>query len=916
MKKILSLTLSLVFILSCLSVLVLPAAAADKITSEDELTSLSIRCETDKDPLKYIGSDSVTFTFTLLNDGRPVTVPELRYTLRGDDGITRAGTINPTKDGKYVLEETCMEMTGYMYLIVDAYGSDGRLWKSKLDTSRSHLFEGGILVNAFAIEAVSEEPADFDEFWEKSLEKLEEYPADPIKLIQLPDKGSYYIYEVYINCYGREADTKNGDTYAAGYLAVPKNAKPGKHKIKVNYQGQGLGKLSAYGSGDYIFFNCLAHSVDLAKLAEMADRGMKREQMMKELLNLAEDDTFGGSPSGSPMYGMSGTVAANPEDVYYRNMLLRDVQAVNFLTKYFSSSSTATKIDGVDVSFWAGLWDGQTVRVEGGSQGGFQAIGVAALSPSVSELSASIPWLCDIGAGNTSFPTGTRITAGNRPKYAIGYDYVDTIFLAKRVTCKTTIKAGLGDSTCPASGTMAMFNNLVNGKNIDATMELKQGRTHGYNPDHGQVATLNGPMEGIAGWFIRDGVLYIAGTGVLDTSMPEVSEWNEQISEVKEIRISGAFTQINEGVFELENKADVYIYCQLNLSDRAFGRQEVKIYVPEDVKIPGAISLGKPSKSGTFLYTVQDNILNIKAAQPDVVLDFSELDMDFRNYVAERVESITSVSIIGEFAAIGKLKSIVETLTSCTSVKIDQKITALTSKQNFSRMETLETLGHWDFSNDAPVSYTEGVVDLSGFTKLLETVDVDYIMPEAMFEGCKSIKKIVLPAELVCGDTSISGRISKGFLKNCTALEEIVIPAGVTLQNIEYDALKGCSSLKTVKINGSVSPSVNIVFNYSKVQCFDDIPDDCKFICAESAGAQKLSELFAGAGLKISAVTSDGSTVTPAGPSDTTDNKPSQSGSNTSNRLPVGLIAAIAGGAVVIIAVIVIVAVLPKKKKK
>ena len=916
MKKILSLTLSLVFILSCLSALVLPAAAVDKITSESELTALSILCETNKDPLYYISGDLVTFTFPLLNGGRPVTVPELRYTLRCDDGSNRSGVIQPDKDGKYVLEETCMEMTGYMYLVVDAYGTDGKQWKSKLDTSRAHLFDGGILVNAFAIEAVSEEPADFDEFWEKSLAKLEQYPADPIKLIQLPDKGNYLIYEVYINCYGREEDTKNGDTYTAGYLAIPKNAKQGKHKIKVNYQGQGIGKLSYYGSGDYIFFNCLAHSVDLAELAEMSENGMKREQIMKKLLNLADDDTFGGIPNGSPMYGMSATVGANPEDVYYRNMLLRDVQAINFLTKYFSSTSTAKEIDGVDVSFWAGLWDEQNVKVEGGSQGGFQAIGTAALCPAVTELSASIPWLCDIGAGNSSFPTGTRIAAGNRPKYAAGYDYVDTIFLAKRVTCKTTIKAGLGDTTCPPSGTMAMFNNLVKGKNIEATLEMKQGRTHGYNPDHGAVSTLDGAMVGVAGWFIRDGILSVAGTGVLDTSLPEVSEWNGQISQVKEIRISGAFTQIDEGVFELENKANVYIYCPLNLSDRAFGGQEVKIYVSEGINIPGAISLGKLSQNGTFLYTVQDGSLNIKAAQLDVILDFNELDMDFRNYVTERKDSITSISIMGEFAAIGKLKSIVEILTNCKSVKIDQKTVTLTSKQNFSRMESLETLGHWDFQNDVPVSYTEGVVDLSGFTKLLEIVDVDYIMPEAMFEGCKSIKKIILPSALVCGGTSVAGRISKSFLKNCSSLEEIVIPEGVTLQNIEYDAFKGLKSLKTVKIDGVVSPSVNIVFNYSKVKCFADIPDDCKFICADTASAQKLAELFAKAELNISAVAADGSAVTPAGPSDSTDNIQQGDKNTQIDGLPVGLIAAIAGGAVIVIAIIIIVAVVPKKKKK
>lgn len=911
MKKLLSLMLSLLMIVGCLATLMaVPASAATALKSEDDATSLYVLCETDKDPLSYIGSDRVTFTFTVMDGERPVTVPELRYTFKGDDGSKTTGKVTANGDGKYVITETCMDMAGYMYLEVDAYGEDGKIWKSKLESKASHLFQGGILVNAFAIEAVSEEPADFDEFWEKSLEKLEEYPADPIKLIQLPDKGNYYIYEVYINCYGREADTKNGDTYAAGYLAVPKNAKPGKHKIKVNYQGQGLGKLSAYGSGDYIFFNCLAHSVDLAKLAEMADRGMNREQMMKELLNLAEDDTFGGGPSGSPMYGMSGTVAANPEDVYYRNMLLRDVQVVNFLTKYFSSSSTATKIDGIDVSFWAGLWDGQTVRVEGGSQGGFQAIGVAALSPSVSELSASIPWLCDIGAGNNAFPTGTRITAGNRPKYAIGYDYVDTIFLAKRVTCKTTIKAGLGDPTCPSSGTMAMFNNLVNGKEIDAVMELTQGRTHGYTPTNAQVIRLEGQMIGVAGWFIRDGVLSVAGTGVLDTSMPEVSEWNEQISEVKEIRIGGAFTRIEEGVFELENKADVYIYCQLDLSDRAFGGQDVNIFVPEGINIEGAVSLGKRSKDGSFLYTLRENTLVIKAAQVDALLDFSSPDSEFREYVKERVDSISSIDIVGEFAAIGKLKSIVEIVTNCKSVRIDSKTQTLSSEQNFNGMSALETLGHWDFTNDTPVSYTEGVVDLTGFTKLLEVVDVDYILPEAMFGNCQSVKKIILPASLLCGETTVAGRFPKGFFKNCSSLEEIVIPEGVTLQSIEYDTFKGCQSLKTVRVEGVVSPSVNIVFEYATVKGFTDIPADCKFICSDKASAQKLADMFADAELSISAVMENGSTVTPSSPSDTVDNTPSDS-----PKVPITLIAAIAGGIILVVAVIVIIVVAKKKKK-
>lgn len=909
MKKLLSLMLSLLMIVGCLATLMaVPASAATALKSEEDASSLYVLCETDKDPLSYIGSDRVTFTFTVMDGERPVTVPELRYTFKGDDGSKTTGKVTANEEGKYVISETCMDMAGYMYLEVNAYGEDGKIWKSKLESKASHLFQGGILVNAFAIKTVNEEPEDFDQFWADSLALLDQYPADLVSLKELPDDGgSLKKYEVYINCYGLRDDTPNGDTFVAGYLTIPKEAKKGSLRIQVNFQGQGLGKIGAYGGKDRIMFNCLAHSVNLSDLATMADSGINRDTMMKEFLNLQDDDL---SNWNSPMYGMSPTVNAVKETVYYRQMLLRDCQAINFLIKYFSDTSTATEFDKVDISSWAGLWDGKNIKVEGGSQGGFQAIGVAALHPAVTELSASIPWLCDIGAGTTKVPTGTRIPSGNRPIYAAGLDYVDSVFLAKRVTCKTTIKAGLGDPTCPPSGTMAMFNNLVNGKEIDAVMELTQGRTHGYTPTSAQVIRLEGQMIGISGWFVRDGILSVGGTGILDATLPEVAEWNAQMDQVKEIRINGGFTKIDEDVFKLQNKADVYIYCQLALDDRAFGGQDVNIFVPEGINIEGAVSLGKLSKDGSFLYTLRENTLVIKAAQVDALLDFSSPDSEFREYVKERVDSISSIDIVGEFAAIGKLKSIVEIITNCKSVRIDSKTQTLSSEQNFNGMSALETLGHWDFTNDTPVSYTEGVVDLTGFTKLLEVVDVDYILPEAMFGNCKSVKKIILPASLLCGETTVAGRFPKGFFKNCSSLEEIVIPEGVTLQSIEYDTLKGCKSLKTVRVEGVVSPSVNIVFEYATVKGFTDIPADCKFICSDKASAQKLADMFAGAELSISAVMEDGSAVTPSSPSDTVDNTPSDS-----PKAPIALIAAIAGGVLLVVAVIVIVVVAKKKKK-
>ncbi len=905
MKKL----LSLIFIALCMALTISAHAYADEVSNEKDLKSLTIICETNKDPVYYISGEKAVFTFTVMGDGKPVTVPELRYTLRGDDGTRESGTIKPNSDGKYILEKTCMDIPGFMSLNIDAYGKDGKKWRSHFQNGQSYLFQGGILVNAFAIEAATEEPADFDEFWEASLALLDDYPAELVGLRKLPGTNNLDQYEVYINCYGLESDTKNGDTFVAGYLSVPKNAKPGSLRIQVNYQGQGLGKINAYGGSDRIMFNCLAHSVDLAELAELSDSGMSREDMMKQLLNLAPDDK---STWNSPMYGMSPKVNADREKVYYRQMLLRDYQAIEFLIKYFSESSTATEFDGIDISAWAGLWDGENIKVEGGSQGGFQAIGVAALHRSVSELSAVIPWLCSIGAGTNNNPVGTYIGSGNRPEYAAGLDYVDTVFLAKRVTCKTTVKAGLGDPTCPPSGTMAMFNNLVNGKNIDVTFELKQNRNHGYNPEDAHTTVLKGEFSGVTGWTVENGVLIVGGTGVLDTSLPEVEEWNKQISEVKEIKISGAFTHIGEGVFELEAPVDVYIYCQLDFDSRAFGGQEIRIFVPVGVKIEGAISLGILSKNGAFLYSTQDGALVLKSAAEDAVLDLSELDLDFRAFVSENSELITSVEIRGKFAAIGRLKDSIEDLPNCRSVKIDVLCDTLTSKQNFSRIEALDTLGHWDFEKNEPVTYTEGTVDLTGFKKLAEG---PFTLPEAMFEGCKAIKRVILPAELICGDTLVSGRISKSFFKNCESLEVIEIPESITLQSIGYGALKGCRALKTVNINGTVSQTLSIEFELAGVGCFNDLPADCRFICRDRESAQKLADLFLGASVNVISATSDGKTVAGnASSADTNEAAGNAGDDKPSESTPIIIIAA-AIAAVLAVGAVVAVVVIKKKKK-
>ncbi len=75
-----------------------------------------------------------------------------------------------------------------------------------------------------------------------------------------------------------------------------------------------------------------------------------------------------------------------------------------------------------------------------------QALTAAGLDRDVTKCLAFIPWCCDLG--------GIRLgrIRGWRPDNTDTLGYYDPINHAKRITCETSLSAGLGDYTCPPSG--------------------------------------------------------------------------------------------------------------------------------------------------------------------------------------------------------------------------------------------------------------------------------------------------------------------------------------------------------------------------------------------------------------------------------------------------------------------------------
>ena len=132
-------------------------------------------------------------------------------------------------------------------------------------------------------------------------------------------------------------------------------------------------------------------------------------------------------------------------------------------------------------------WDGRTLELAAGSQGGFQAFHAAAHFHHVTKISTASTWGCD-WTGQAELG---RMKSGYRPRcWFPDMAYFDAVFAARRVQCPVEItRAGLGDYVCAPSSFAVLYNAL----RVPKRIVWQQGWTHGWSP------------AGMAVWKIDDG---------------------------------------------------------------------------------------------------------------------------------------------------------------------------------------------------------------------------------------------------------------------------------------------------------------------------------------------------------------------------------------------------------------------------
>ena len=392
---------------------------------------------TDKSPVSYSTDEEMTFTFDLRNGTGGATCEKIKLEVKSDDDPTFE-TVTLDGGTGIATYTTSLEEAGFVYIKATACDASGVAY------SGSEVAKVGAGADVTEIAVSETRPSDFDEFWSANVEDLMDIDPEIVEMELIAQTSNYKAYNVKIKAVDDSSVYSDGEThdYVSGVLTVPTNAT--ELKIRLLLGGYGIyGANVDYNAGEIVFIP-LAHSIEAYE----------------------SSDYYTAYSNGDlKNYGGLYTIGANADrdEVYFKNMVLRDLQALRFVTDYFGS-------DGED------LWDGETVIVEGGSQGGFRGAAITSLADqigvTVTKAELQMVWLCDINA-----EANGRIYGNFWPEFTYSaMQYYDSVFFGQNIDCEVEMRTGLGDDITPPTGVAALYNAIASS---NKKITFIQNREHG-----------------------------------------------------------------------------------------------------------------------------------------------------------------------------------------------------------------------------------------------------------------------------------------------------------------------------------------------------------------------------------------------------------------------------------------------------
>ncbi len=405
------------------------------VAQTENLGTYQIRVAPDRDDWTYQLNQTAKFDVAVTLNNRQVSGLPITYSCGLEMMLPTIEKSVTTTAQSLTIDGGTLKEPGFLRCIV-TLEKDGKTYR-------------GLGTAAFRpdqIKPTTDEPKDFDKFWDVGKKDLAKLPIDdksePLPAYSTPTVD---VFQVSFQNVGNGI-SKSSRIY--GILAVPKSANTNqKFPVLLSFPGAGVRPYRG--------------------LINLAERGIITLQIGIHGIPVTLDQgVYDNLAAGSLNRYMTYNLD-NRDSYYYRRVFLGCLRANDFLV---------------------GLpqFDGVNLGVIGGSQGGALAIMTAALDSRVKVLAASYPALSDLtgyiyGRAGGWFH-GFKDEA-NRTKEKIETSkYYDTVNFAKRLKVPGIYSFGYNDEVCPPTSMFAAYNSINAPKKLLLGLEMG----HGNSPEQGE----------------------------------------------------------------------------------------------------------------------------------------------------------------------------------------------------------------------------------------------------------------------------------------------------------------------------------------------------------------------------------------------------------------------------------------------
>ncbi len=380
----------------------------------------------------YKLNEKVKFNVIVTKEGKPLDNVEVSYEVAQEKMTPMIKKTEKLKNGQLEIEGGTLTTPGFLRCIVT--------------TNIESVKYRGLATAGFEpenIKPTTTVPEDFVQFWDKAKADNAKIPMDA-KLTLLPEKCTEKV-----NVYHLSLQNYKVGGRAYGILCVPKA--PGKYPAILQVPGAGVRPYN----GDI----------------RTAENGIITLQIGIHGIPVNLDPVVYSNLSNAALDGYPTFNLDNKDTYYYKHVYLGCVRAIDYI-------------------FTMPEFDGSSMAVQGGSQGGALSIITTALDSRVKYLSCFYPALSDL----TGYLYGR---AGGWPHMFSNKDnattakvetsrYYDVVNFAKLIKVPGFYTFGFNDETCPPTSMFSAYNSINAPKDLFIVKETGHNTVAEQNVKSGE----------------------------------------------------------------------------------------------------------------------------------------------------------------------------------------------------------------------------------------------------------------------------------------------------------------------------------------------------------------------------------------------------------------------------------------------